>query len=84
MAVEMLCSKCKEITGHLRVHKGGVEYWECEKCGCSDIPVLTYPVMGLCSSCGQYSEKLYQVKNSSRWVCGLTCENLIVQEMTNV
>lgn len=35
------CTGCHELTSHLIIFKGKVQYWRCEKCGCSDTPVLT-------------------------------------------
>lgn len=40
--VEIKCETCDEITTHLMIWKGDVKYWQCQKCDCSDIPVLTY------------------------------------------
>lgn len=36
------CKVCNEITTHLIIWKGDVQYWQCQKCNCSNIPVLIY------------------------------------------
>jgi len=35
------CEHCKDFTRHLIIFKKNIEYWECQECGKSDIPVLT-------------------------------------------
>lgn len=33
------CQKCNKITGHIIIWNGDIPYWECQECGCSEIPV---------------------------------------------
>lgn len=42
------CTKCNEVTNHLIIFKGKIQFWECQNCGDSDTPVLeTVNVKGL-------------------------------------
>lgn len=39
--VAIKCETCDDITIHLIIWKGDAQYWQCQECKCSDIPVLT-------------------------------------------
>lgn len=38
-AADTKCEKCGKITNHFIIWKGDKGYWECQECGCSEIPV---------------------------------------------
>lgn len=38
-AADTKCEKCGKITNHFVIWKGEKGYWECQECGCSEIPV---------------------------------------------